>query len=61
MTILLCPECRKVFVPERPEQRFCNRRCARISQARGGVPSQEDKEARLADAILKAVREIFKE
>ena len=55
-----CPECHKLFMPERASQQFCGRHCARMAQARHGEPSMEDKKMRFADAILAKLDEIFK-
>ena len=56
----LCPECRKVYKPDKPDQVYCSRHCARTAQARHGEPSMEDKKMRFADAILAKLDEIFK-
>lgn len=55
-----CPECPKVFNPDKPEQIYCSRRCARLAQAHKGIPSIEDKKALFADAMMQKFDEIFK-
>lgn len=56
-----CPECKKVFAPDEPEQVFHDRHCARTFQARHGVPSIEDKKWQLMDTLSRKFDEIFKE
>jgi hypothetical protein len=58
-----CPECRRLFEPERPSRAdgYCSRHCARCAQARRGVPSAEDKKASLLDAVAKRFDELFKD
>jgi hypothetical protein len=60
VAMIECPECRKVYQPEHPDQICCSRHCARIRDARRGEPSLEDKKARFTDAILKKFDEIFR-
>jgi hypothetical protein len=57
-----CPECKVFFPPDHPtrEAGCCSRHCARIRDARHGVPSQEDKEARFSDGVMKLFHDIFK-
>ena len=59
-----CPECKELFLPERPSRAVlggcCSRRCARIRQARHGEPSLEDKKARFVDVMMQKFDEIFK-
>jgi len=56
----ICPECHKHFNAERAEQVHCSNHCARIVQARHGVPSYEDKKMLLADRIIAAIDAVFK-
>lgn len=59
-----CPECRKLFKPERLVRNAfggcCSRHCARIKQARHGIPSIEDKKAKFMDEVMKRFDDIFK-
>jgi hypothetical protein len=59
--VTTCAECKILFKPEDKRQRYCSRRCARIAQARGGIPSHEDRKARLLDGVSKMVDELFGE
>ena len=57
-----CPECRKLFEPERPSRTdgCCSRHCARVRQARRGEPSAEDIKARFLDAVAEQFDKIIK-
>lgn len=50
-----------MFLRSEPDQRFCGRHCARVNEARRGIPSHEDKRARVLDAVGKAIDAEFKE
>ena len=41
------------------EQEYCSRKCARLHQARHGIPSMEDKEARFVDGVRQLLRDVF--
>lgn len=60
-TVRQCEECGKMFCPSEPEQRFHNRRCARINQARHGIPSLEDKKQMILSVVSEALDRMFKD
>lgn len=62
-TWMQCEEsaCGQLFHPKEPGQRFCSRRCARLYQARHGLPSYEDKKALLLQALTQKIDELFGE
>lgn len=58
-----CAECKHLFLPDRDSRvtpdSCCSRKCARIRQARGGIPSIADKKARVLDAVANAIDKEF--
>lgn len=60
LTLRECPECKMVYLPKETEQVFCSRRCARIKQARQGLPSYEDVRASLLSEFGGAIDKYFK-
>jgi hypothetical protein len=57
-----CPECKILFPPDHPLRvgDCCSRHCARIRDARHGVPSEEDRKAKFLDDVAKMLDRLFK-
>jgi hypothetical protein len=55
-----CRECKQIVDTDERGQVYCSRHCARIAQARLGVPSDEDRKARFLDRAAALFDEFLK-